>query len=144
MRHREKYNEYMRTYMLRRYHRRRQEAIEMLGGACVDCGSMNDLEFDHADRTTKSLDIAKMWSYAEERWKAEVSKCVLRCKTCHGYKTIIERGMTIVKGRDVHGTLSSWKYCKCDKCRGAYNTYMKQYKKKRRAEKQSRPVPPIG
>lgn len=51
-------NEYMRNYMRARYHARRTAGIEKLGGKCVDCSSVEELEFDHVDRSTKVFNIS--------------------------------------------------------------------------------------
>ena len=121
------YNEYMRVYVGKRYHRRRKEAIEKLGGKCAKCGSTEDLEFDHIDRTTKTADIAKLWTYKEHLFWEEVEKCQILCKTCHQDKSIEDLGFTKAKGN--HGTISSIRYCKCELCKNAKREYMKEYMK---------------
>ena len=134
-RNRAEYNEYMRKYMKERYAKRRAIAISMLGGRCVDCSSVEDLEFDHADRTTKSFDIGKrLAGCAEERLQDELAKIVLRCQPCHALKSILERGHMPVKGRDVHGTLSSYRYCKCVLCRAAKTAYVRSRRQDRGPE----------
>ena len=67
--------------------RLRQNLIRKLGGKCVDCKSIVDLEFDHTEpREWKS---AEVWSakririYAEE---ADQGKIVLRCRVCNARK----------------------------------------------------------
>ena len=77
------YNKYMAEYMLRRYHERREEALFMLGGRCSDCGSTDELEFDHIDPADKSFSIAKMWSVAKHKFDAEIKKCQILCQPCH-------------------------------------------------------------
>ena len=62
------YNAYMRVYIGERYHRRRKEAIEKLGGKCAKCGSAENLQFDHIDRKTKTAAIGKIWTYKVERF----------------------------------------------------------------------------
>lgn len=118
-------NAYMANYMLRRYHARRAEALAMLGGVCVDCGATKSLEFDHEDRSTKSFDVSKLWSTSRERFLAELEKCVLRCSTCHQLKSIVERGQT--PARDTHGTLSSYRYCRCQLCKEAKRKHNREY-----------------
>lgn len=56
---REDYNEYYREYMRKYYHDRRKDAIEYLGGKCVLCGSVENLQFDHIDRSTKKYELSK-------------------------------------------------------------------------------------
>lgn len=93
---RDDHNAYMRAYVLRRYEERRARAIAELGGACADCGATERLQFDHADRSSKALDIAKRLHGAPwELVRAELAKCVLRCGPCHQVKTIRERGHRI-------------------------------------------------
>src|SRR5882762_9871136 len=78
------YNNKMRIYMTARYHRRRASAIEQLGGQCVDCDTIEDLEIDHANATQKTFDLGKALSgWSEVRIQAELRKCVVRCQPCH-------------------------------------------------------------
>ncbi len=77
----------MNEYMKERYRKRRNEAIERLGGCCVNCGSDKDLEFDHKDPETKSFTIAHASSFSEKRWNEELVKCQLLCKDCHREKS---------------------------------------------------------
>lgn len=107
--------------MLKRYHKRRQYAIILLGGKCVKCGSKKNLEFDHIKPEDKLFTIAKLWSCPEDIFLQEINKCELKCKTCH-----TERHAT---ARNTHGTLSSYRYCKCKECRETNNKYMREYKK---------------
>lgn len=76
-------NEYMREYMNKRYHRLRTEYLELLGGQCVDCGSLDNLEFDHVDYKQKTYSIAKILTHKRTKVLAELEKCVLRCTDCH-------------------------------------------------------------
>lgn len=92
------YRAYMRRYMQDRYYRRRAEAIERLGGQCVDCGCADPdaLEFDHKNRRAKSFDVAKAFaSMAQHRLDREVAKCVLRCRPCHEVKTRTDLGQVL-------------------------------------------------
>lgn len=125
-------NDYMNEYMKKRWELRRKIAIGFLGGFCVDCGSTNDLEFDHVNPATKSFTIAQASSFSEERFWNEVEKCQLLCKKCHVLKTITESGKTVAKG--THGTISSYRYCRCDSCRAAKREHNKKYRLKRQAK----------
>lgn len=104
-------NEYMNAYMKERWEKRRLAAIEQLGGKYVQCGSNINLEFDHVDPSEKSFTIAKASSFSEVRFQAELIKCQLLCKSCHELKHDV--------GKQTHGTLSSYRYCKCDECKKA-------------------------
>jgi len=55
----EDYNGYMREYMIRRYHSKRKEMIEQLGSACASCGSTDNLEIDHIDRSKKTMKVGR-------------------------------------------------------------------------------------
>lgn len=126
----EAHREHQRVYQLKKYHRWRAEARELLGGKCADCGSgEDDLQFDHVDPATKSFALG---SYRPSRaeWDAEVAKCQLLCGDCHKKKTASEQR------DDTHGTWGMYRNrkCRCDTCRALVNAYMREYKRKRRAE----------
>ncbi len=122
---REEYNAYMRTYLLDRYHKRREEAINLLGGQCSSCGRKDDLEFHHIDPSTKSFTIAKMWSVSLERFREEIKKCKLLCGPCHRKNH---------KPDHPHGTaLRYWRGCRCKPCRLAKSNYHKEYMRERRS-----------
>lgn len=123
-------NDKMNEYMKARWQKRKQNAIDKLGGRCYTCGSVENLEFDHIDPSTKSFTIAKASSFSEERFQTELAKCQLLCRSCHEVKTLKDLGR--VSAKDQHGTLSSYRYCKCALCRKAWNEHIKEYKRKRR------------
>lgn len=83
----EEYNAYHKAYQLKRYHERRKEALELLGGKCNKCGKKENLEIDHIDYMQKSCYISKIWSMKDEIFFIELSKCQLLCKVCHLEKT---------------------------------------------------------
>jgi hypothetical protein len=117
-------NEYMNRYMKERWERRRQEAISYLGGECSQCGNNRDLEFDHIDQTNKLFTIATGSSYSNERFWNEVDKCQLLCDECHTKKH--------ATAKESHGTLSSYRYCRCVLCKKAHSDYCKLYNKRYR------------
>jgi hypothetical protein len=125
----QQYREYMKEYMLKRYHERRNKAIEKLGGVCK-CGRSEGLQFDHIDPATKKFTLAKLSSVNEEDFWKEVDKCQLLCDTCHQAKTLRDLGR--VSAKDTHGTLSSFRYCKCEECKAAKAAYMREYKRKKK------------
>jgi 5-methylcytosine-specific restriction endonuclease McrA len=119
-------NEYMRKYVAERQRRRMAEAFELLGGECAICGSTSDLEVDHKDPTTKTFNIAeKAAGVSEVKLQAELLKCQLLCNACHTRKSILERGQLPREGR--HGTLTMYRFCKCDECKAAKSTYTKSH-----------------
>lgn len=126
------YNEYMNEYMIKRHHTRKENCIRQLGGKCSKCGSDKNLEFDHIDPKSKSFTIGKaIVSVSEEKLQQELKKCQLLCKKCHEEKSLIDTGRKRAKGE--HGTISSFRYCKCNLCREANNKWNREYKRKRRA-----------
>lgn len=86
-------NDYMREYMKTRWQKRRASAILQLGGKCVNCGSVDDLEFDHKDSSEKKFYISRMSSCSEAKWQEELAKCQLLCHDCHMKKTRIPQDM---------------------------------------------------
>ena len=84
-------NEYHREYQRKRYSQRRNAAIISLGGCCIKCGSQDDLQFDHVDPSTKSLEVGRMFSkYSQSAIDEEMEKCCLLCIGCHRSKSAIE------------------------------------------------------
>ena len=119
--------EYHREYNRRRYHKMRDEFKEYLGGKCVVCGSVDKLEFDHIDPATKTMEVGMMLKVSKARALEEVKKCQLLCRQHHKTKTAellaVEHG----------GGVSGKRNCKCEPCRTRKNEYMREYKRKRRA-----------
>ena len=64
---------------------------EYLGGKCVKCGAIHNLQFDHIDRTTKKYTIASRVTNNFTILKEELNKCQLLCYDCHKIKTKSER-----------------------------------------------------
>lgn len=128
---REKYNAYMRDYLKKRYFKRRNWAIKHLGGKCVDCGSTENLEFDHVDPSTKSYPISHHWNQNWEIFVAEVDKCELRCTECHVKKSIKNGD---IPPRATHGTPAMYRHhgCRCVECTKANSSMQKEYRERRR------------
>lgn len=115
-----------REYQRERYRIKKTEAVAELGGRCVKCSSTEDLQFDHIDPTSKVKNVTVMFNTV--KWKDEIKKCQLLCRKCHIDKSIIDKGHKKAVG--THGTLSSYKYCKCDLCRDAKSEYSREYYKR--------------
>lgn len=125
-------NAFMKKYMLDRYHRRMEDFKKILGGKCNCCGGLDDLEIDHKDISTKSFTIAKKAASAPiSTLLEELKKCQLLCRTCHLEKTYKDKGQ--ISARGTHGTLSSYRYCKCDLCKKAKSDWQKEYKRKNKS-----------
>ena len=108
------------------------EAKEKLGGKCQHCGSIEDLEFDHIDPSTKIENVShpSMLDGKIEKFWVEVEKCQLLCEPCHRIKTKEEGshcgGHNKIEERP-HG--SGMKYedgCRCKRCR----TWKRLYRNK--------------
>lgn len=95
--------EYHRKYSIDYYYRKRAELIVLLGGKCCNCGSVDNLEFDHRDPATKLFAISDLMSYAWVKVLDEVKKCQLLCQSCHKAKTILNRDHDLnrPRGEDV-------------------------------------------
>lgn len=102
-------NAYMAEYMRQRYHSLRAEGIALLGGRCVRCGSTDDLQFDHIDPATKTLDIGRRWS-SRPKFLAELAKCQLLCGEHHRAKTSAEQSV------EHGGGLTGKRNCRCALC----------------------------
>jgi len=114
--------ENMRIYIKKYKEDIKQQAIMLLGGHCVKCGSTDYLEIDHIDPSKKSFTLARNWTRARHLTEEELSKCQLLCAKCHMEKTIRERQKKISCG-----TATSYRHgCRCTECKGAWNNYMKE------------------
>ena len=123
-------NSYMKNYMLARYHKRMSEAKNKLGGKCIKCNSIENLQLDHINPETKNFTVAHLWNSKKEVFDLEISKCQLLCKKCHEEKTLVDMGR--VSAKITHGTVSSYRYCKCDFCKKAKSEYMRSFRKKKK------------
>ena len=110
----------MRVYMINRYYERRKRIVEYLGGECVNCKSTEKLEIDH--KSEKNFNVAQIWSCKWDKVVKEISLCQLLCYSCHKDKHRTKE----------HGTLSMYRYCKCEECRSAATKYVRNYRKKLR------------
>lgn len=66
--------------------KRKQEAIEYLGGKCSVCGYDNfygALEFHHKNPSEKEADWSTMKKWSLEKIKKELDKCICVCANCH-------------------------------------------------------------
>ena len=121
----------MAKYLRDRYQRRRQEAIDRLGGACCQCGATEDLEVDHVDNDEKKMPFSRMYVVSQARFEEELEKCQLLCKPCHVEKTIDERGHN---RRTEHGTYACYRHlrCRCEACRKACRDHTRAYRQKKK------------
>lgn len=118
----DEYREYMRVYMMERYHKRRSEAFKILGGKCVVCGTTENLEIDHVDRSLKTMDVARMAWVSKDRFLKEIENCQLLCKPHHIAKSREEQ--SVPHG----GGVSGKKNCPCEPCTAKRREYARSYK----------------
>lgn len=115
----------MNEYVLSRYHRLMEQWRKELGGKCIDCGSTSDLEFDHVEPSEKSFTISSGWSMNIDLVREELSKCVLRCSTCHKSRSVQQYAVPHGGGK------AGKKGCSCESCRAKRKEYMKRWKDNR-------------
>jgi 5-methylcytosine-specific restriction endonuclease McrA len=113
--------EYMREYMAKRYHDKRNAMIGRLGGKCVSCGSTKGpFHLDHKDASKKTMRAADIHSTNDKKVQQEAKNFQLLCVNCHKDKTDKAWDRSVPKSE--HGTY--WRYkkhgCRCDKCTKAY------------------------
>ena len=107
--------EYRRNWLLVRYRTTRNFLIGLLGGKCVKCFSMENLEFDHIDPTEKTFSIGERLTHPLESIIEEANKCQLLCHKCHLEKTLAYRKEIHSATHGLHSTYS--RGCRCDLCR---------------------------
>lgn len=120
-------NEYMREYMLRRYRKRRADALVYLGELCAvpDCGETGKLEIDHINPEQKKYEMRDLWCGPLDRLYEELDKCQLLCHLHHVDKSVTE---TIARKKTRPKTWTRHGNCKHDSSTTA----------RRRCRKQSR------
>ena len=65
---------------------RKLEAIEYLGGKCLDCGGefhSSVYDFHHLNPNEKEFKPSALFGNKFETLKKELDKCVLLCSNCH-------------------------------------------------------------
>ncbi len=127
---RESYNKYMRENHLARYYKLKAWVLDLMGGKCVKCGSVDKLEIDHVDRKTKSFSVSLLLTFPRAQVLEEIKKCQLLCQPCHQIKSILEQGKKPARG--THGTVSAYRYCRCQLCGNAKKRYSIEYYKTRK------------
>ena len=121
-------NQKIKKYHLNRYYERKNKLIELLGSKCVRCNSIIDLQFDHINPKEKSFTLGQSMFKPWDVLLEELKKCQLLCLECHIKKTVIEDlNKPLVKANNIHGTRSSYRYCKCNLCVEFHRNYMNDY-----------------
>jgi 5-methylcytosine-specific restriction endonuclease McrA len=119
--------DYMRDYMRNRYHEKRQNMIQELGGKCAACGDTNDLHIDHIDSSKKTFRAADIHSVSDKKLSEEKKNFQLLCKKCHKEKTKRDWDFGVPKTQ--HGSYWSYKKykCRCPQCVIAYRDYIRNH-----------------
>jgi 5-methylcytosine-specific restriction endonuclease McrA len=125
--------EYMREYMKNRYHSKRKEIYDHLGGKCSRCGdTKGPFHLDHKDKRKKTMRASDLHSVNDQKFKEEVKNLQLLCEKCHRDKTKESWDYSTPKPR--HGTY--WMYrkhnCRCKKCTQAYKEKQKEWRENRK------------
>lgn len=126
--------EYMREYMKNRYHEKRNQVIERLGGKCSRCKTKEGpWHLDHKDKRKKTMRASDLHSVNDQKFEKEVKNLQLLCEKCHRDKTKESWDYSTPKPR--HGTY--WMYrkhgCRCKKCVGAYKEKQKEWREKNKS-----------
>lgn len=95
MKTRESQREYQRKWLAQRKadFYKDKSCVQILSNGSI-CGSIEGLELDHIDPSTKISH--NIWSWREERRLAEIAKCQVLCHSCHKTKSAAEHA----KGTD--------------------------------------------
>lgn len=125
MRDRDSYNAYHREYHKQRYWKIKAEVVGLLGGKCAVCGTTEQLEIDHIDPSTKTIEVSRFNSVSRVRLLEEIKLCQLLCSDHHKTKSVEEQSV----GHG--GGLSGKKNCKCEPCKARKREYMKNWKRSR-------------
>lgn len=107
---------YMREWMAKR------RAAWFADKVCARCGSTENLQNHHRDKTKKISH--NVWSWSDKRRQAELTKCDVLCRHCHDKETVKQGART----PPTHGTMGRYVFggCRCDLCcarRQAYWRY---------------------
>lgn len=112
-------------YDQERYLSRKDELLKIVGSECVICGSMDSIEFDHIDPSTKEYALMSRWNRPLSEILGEAKKCQPLCHVCHKDKTAQER--SVEHGQGVTGKRN----CRCGPCRELKNAYKREWRKRR-------------
>lgn len=112
---------------------RRWSFIVFMGGICAICGSTENLEVDHIDRSLKTMNPAKLWSLSDSNPKKieELKNCQVLCYTCHKEKTRRELSKEYQHGE--YGMYSK-RGCRCRPCKDANAENKRAWREKKKLE----------
>ena len=78
-------------FQMRRWNKKKIDAIKYLGGKCKQCGSIEhpvNFDFHHRNPSDKEFDWSILRRFSEEKRIKELDKCDLLCVRCHRLKTV--------------------------------------------------------
>ncbi len=110
---------------------RRKEVVDILGGCCINCQSVERLEIAHINPEDRSFGISGgALRKSMEVILEELQKCQLMCHKCNKEKKTLDMG----KDKVQHGSASMYTNykCRCDDCKAAWVEYSKKYTRKYR------------
>lgn len=110
------------------YLKRKEYALNYLGGRCVVCSTKDNLQFDHIDPSTKVNNATWFLTKSLMRLHEELAKCQLLCVEHHKEKTKSnkEYGQIWNKGKITHGISGYRLGCKCNICKELYSLARKE------------------
>lgn len=116
--------EYMRTYMAKRYTKRREAELSRLGGKCIKCGDTESLHFHHKEPEKKTFGIGcRLAGVAKDKLEEELKLCVLLCESCHRKEHLSKHPC---------GTVHKyWRGCRCAPCTLANRIHNRNYRRAR-------------
>lgn len=113
-----------------RYLTRKAELLALVDEVCETCGSVDRLEFDHVDPSTKTFSIMSRWNAPLSELLPELAKCRSLCHDCHS------KSSTYGTRRVDHGGgKTGRRNCSCDPCKARKREYMRELRRQRALEK---------
>lgn len=101
----------------RTYLAHKDRMYEYLGGMCVTCFSIDRLQVDHIDPSTKQYNLSCRVNTAWDNLLLELDKCQLLCHRCHWRKTLWQRREATARA---HGH-ESFRSKNCTRCVTEYD-----------------------
>lgn len=103
--------------------KKRRDSWLIENGPCILCNSWENLEVDHIDPSTKSIEPARIWSLSAPKRTLELSKCQVLCDKCHLEKTRSELAYIPPHGTRARYSRKDEHKCRCSLCREASSQY---------------------
>lgn len=114
------YGDEKREYQRNWIKNKRENLIKMMGGKCVKCDSIENLQFHHKNQYEKEFNINHILSYKQSFIVKELEKCELLCEKCHKEMHV---------KRLVCGTSTAYGYgCRCSECKQANTDRRAEYR----------------